>query len=76
MNRPLKEGDSVRWRGLWGDAQEKAAVVTGIEIRCIGKYGTDVAEASWADVKKHGVVSLGNGHWAYGYQVDPIEDND
>lgn len=74
MNRPLKVGDKVRWRGLWGEAPEKPAVVTGIEIRCIGKYGTEVAEASWEDVKKHGVVALGNGHWAYGYQVDPIDN--
>ena len=75
MNSPLKVGDTVRWSGLRGEAQAKPAVVTGIEIRCIGKYGTEVAEASWDDVKKHGVVSLANGHWAYGYQVDPIDNN-
>jgi len=75
MNKALKVGDTVRWRGLWGEAQEKRAEVTGIEIRCIGKYGIKVAEASWADVKKHGVLSLANGHWAYGYQVNPIDNN-
>jgi len=75
MNRILKIGDTVRWRDLWGEAREKPAVVTGIEIRCTGKYGTEVAEAPWEEVKKHGVVSLANGHWAYGYQVDPIDNN-
>lgn len=75
MNRILKIGDTVRWRGQWGEAREKPAVVTSIEIRCIGKYGTGVAEAPWDDVKKQGVVSFANGHWAYGYQVDPIENN-
>lgn len=75
MNGTLKTGDTVRWRGLWGKAQEEPAVVTGIEVRCTGKYGTEVAEAPWEEVKKHGVVSLANGHWAYGYQVDPIDNN-
>lgn len=75
MNRTLKIGDVVRWRGLWGKAQEEPVEVTDIEICCIGKYGTEVAEAPWDDVKKHGVVSLANGHWAYGYQVDPIDNN-
>lgn len=75
MNKPLKVGDTVRWRGLWGKAQEEPAEVTGIEIRCIGKYGTEVAEAPWDDVKKHGVLSLANGHWAYGYQVVPNDSN-
>lgn len=37
MDRPLKIGDTVRWKGCWGEAQEKLAVVTGMETRCIGK---------------------------------------
>ncbi|HAO94322.1 MAG TPA: hypothetical protein DCR11_10700 [Deltaproteobacteria bacterium] len=74
MNKLLKTGDTIRWRGLWGEAQEKPAVVTGIQIRCTAKYGTEVTEASWADVKGHGVVDLDNGHWAYGYQVDPVDE--
>ena len=75
MDRPLKIGDTVRWKGCWGEAQEKLAVVTGMETRCIGKYGQQVPEAPWRDIKAHGVVNLDNGHWAYGYQIDPVVDN-
>ena len=68
----LRIGDRVCWRNAWGSQPPVTAVVEGIEINCGGrrKYGDLVEEVSWEEVKKGGVVvSLTNGHWAYGYQI-------
>jgi hypothetical protein len=49
------------------------AKVTGIEL-CAShseKYGIDVDKIFVAD-KDRCVFDMDNGHWAYGYQINPI----
>ena len=79
----LKVGDTVSWRGNFGMEPARTAKVTLIEIterpgNCPGrgwdrsgnKYGSRATEVSWAAVREDRVVvTLDNGHWAYGYQI-------
>ena len=50
----------------------KEAKIDSIEVGCgQTKHGRDVKSVSWETIKKGGVVvSLDNGHWAYGHQLD------
>ena len=50
------------------------AKVEGIEINTRGgKEGDEVDEVDWSKVTRDNcVVSLDNGHWAYGNQVKPV----
>lgn len=67
----LTIGDRVLWRGGWGDLPARHATVIGIErVQQGEKYGTPVRALPWASVKANAVVSLDNGHWAYGYQIE------
>lgn len=69
----LKVGDTVSWRGSWGNDTPKNAKVEAIEINCIGKNGTNVEEVNWDFVNSRSVmVDLDNGHWAYGNQITEI----
>ena len=70
--RILKIGDTVMWRGSWGRDIAKEAKIDSIEVGCgQTKHGRDVKSVSWETIKKGGVVvSLDNGHWAYGHQLD------
>jgi len=75
MPKMLKVGDTVQWAGAWGTQPAKVARVTEIdETRIPGdKYGTAVTKLSWSLVQKnYAVVTLDNGHWAYGYQLSPV----
>ena len=67
----LKVGDIVNWKGAWGSQSSKDAVVDGIEINCINKYdGENVDEVNWRKVNNRStIISLNNGHWAYGTQI-------
>ena len=48
------------------------AKVTGIELTKDGsKYGIDMDKVFIED-KDRCVFDLDNGHWAYGYQINPI----
>lgn len=74
----LKVGDTVMWKGGWGRSIARKAVVTQMEIteRPREKYGADVSEAQWVTVREDRViVTLDNGHWAYGYQITPVWEN-
>ena len=66
----LKVGDTVVWRGCFGSEEAKNAVVKGIELceKRRSKYGVKVTEVPW-DKKDYIIVSLDNGHWAYGDQI-------
>lgn len=72
--KTLRVGDTVMWRGNFGSAPAIPAKVTDMERshRPRDKYGQSVDEADWAD-KDYIVVSLDNGHWAYGEQISPCE---
>ena len=69
--KKLKIGDVVSWRGAWGNEPAIDATVESIQICPAGKkYGREVKSASWNTVKKDRVVvTLDNGHWAYGTQL-------
>lgn len=66
----LTVGDEVNWRGGFGNDSPKTAVVKNIELceQKRSKSGIPVKSVSW-DKKDYIVVSLSNGHWAYGYQI-------
>lgn len=75
----LKVGDEVMWRGGFGMHDAQPAVVKRIEVMesiAQKEGGEPVAEVPWINVidrKVYIVVSLTNGSWAHGYQLDPKE---
>ena len=69
----LKIGDEVSWRGAWGSQASKRAVVTEIEVTNGDKYGRSVNSVGWTRVRdRNVVVTLDNGHWAYGEQISRV----
>jgi len=74
MKGTLKLGDRVMWSGAWGTQAPQPTKVESIELceKRHTKYGQPVIEASWAEQVERCVVTLSNGHWAYGYQLTPI----
>jgi len=70
-NNTLKVGDKVIWRGCWGSAEPKEAIVTDITKtqNYREKHGQNVQECNWTD---YFIVDLNNGHWAYNFQLTPF----
>jgi len=69
----IRVGDTVIWRGSWGKDAPIPAKIVSMEL-CEHereKYGISVSEAHDID-KNRLVVSLDNGHWAYGMQLTLI----
>jgi hypothetical protein len=73
----LKVGDKVMWCGGWNTHEPKEATVESMELCAVGsKYGKDVQSVAWETIEKGNrsiTATLDNGHWAYGYQLKPIE---
>lgn len=70
----FKVGQEVMWEGGWGSQSAKRAVIKGIEMVERGaKEGVAVPEGQWVN-RHHYVVTLENGHWAYGLQISPIRE--
>lgn len=73
----LKIGDKVIWRGAWGKEEPKEAIIEGIELCANGsKYGKEVKSVAWDTINGESrsvTVTLDNGHWAYGFQLNPIK---
>jgi len=73
----LTVGDKVMWRGAWNTEPPKKVTVESIELCPVGKkHGSDVQSVAWNTIdggKRNVVVTLDNGHWAYGYQLKPIK---
>lgn len=68
----LKKNDIVSWRGSWGTQKPQDAIVTQIELCENGsKHGNEVREIDWELCNRNVVVTLDNGHWAYGNQITP-----
>ena len=70
----IKVGQKVMWRDAWGTRPAQEATIEGIDL-CEAegeKYGIEVQEAFVED-KDRCCFSLTNGKWAYGYQIDLIE---
>lgn len=71
----LSVGDAVLWRGAWGQDAPRRAVVRGLERTLYPreKDGDPVDSLEWDTVRAgYAVVSLDNGHWAYGDQIFPL----
>lgn len=71
----LKVGDRVMWRGGFGMDAPKLATVTALELttepHC--KYGLSVQSVDWfLAANDYVLVTLDNGHWAYGPQIQPV----
>lgn len=73
----IRVGDTVIWRGSWGKDLPAPAKIVSMEL-CQHereKYGIPVDEAHDID-KNRLVVSLDNGHWAYGVQLSLINQTE
>ena len=71
----VKIGDTVVWRGSWGQDAPKHVKVTGLTVTEFPreKDGISVDEAYWLHVNQNRVIfDLDNGHWAYGSQISPV----
>jgi hypothetical protein len=73
----IKVGDEVIWRGSWGRDTPAPARIVSMEL-CESrreKYGITVTEAYEVD-KDRLVVTLDNGHWAYGEQLELLKQKE
>ena len=70
----IKLGDTVWWRGSWGNEGWKEAKVKGIDLVRSGQKDNGIP-IPWVPVEAIGscVFDLDNGHWGYGYQIKPKE---
>jgi hypothetical protein len=66
----IRIGDTVLWRGAFGQALERKAKVIGIERSGLqrDKYGVAVESIPY-ELKEYGVFDLDNGCWCYGEQI-------
>ena len=70
MSDILHVGDTVLWRGTFGEDSEKEAIVIGIAK---GKNGYTIPEIEWDKFKNRDyIVDLDNGHWAYADQIRKV----
>lgn len=76
----LKIGDEVIWRGGWGtDAPQKVTVRTiQINEENGSKDGTSVPSVDWRFAEERNIIVDfdENNHWAWGFQLAPLENND
>ncbi len=67
-------GDTVNWRGGFGDNPARLAVVRAIEVVSDGdKYGLPVESVAW-DIcaGRRVILDLSTGHWCYAEQVTRV----
>lgn len=70
-------GDVVMWSGCFNTQSPIEATITKIEL-CSSrrmKYGREIDIVS-TENKDFCVFSLSNGHWAYGEQITPINQEE
>ncbi len=75
MKNLLKRNDEVLWAASWGTEPQKKATVTEITLldyKGAKDDGVEVEQINWELVPEWVVVTLDNGHWAYGYQLEPL----
>jgi hypothetical protein len=74
MSDKLRIGDLVLWSGSWGRDVSEPACIEAMELCQEGqKYGEEIEEIDWNSVKSRTlIVSLDNGHWAYGTQIERL----
>lgn len=77
LEKNLNVGDTIFWSGGWGSDEYHRAIVEDIQVDCEGKYGDAVQFVSWLDIElphcRSVIVTMDNGHWAYGFQIRPNE---
>jgi len=68
--KKLKIGDTVRWKGDFGMASSKDAIVQAITKITSGKDGNEVESVLWEKfVDRKYIVDLDNDHWAWASQI-------
>lgn len=74
MTELLCVGDRVLWRGGFGTDEARLQRVVAIELCSTprSKYGQRVAEVEW-HLAEYLNVTLDNGRWAYGDQIEPYD---
>ena len=73
MKGELKIGDQVNWRGSWGRDYSKPVKIVNIERETRGGKYVKRKRVLWRNCQdRRIVVDLDNGHWAYGFQIEPI----
>ena len=68
----IKLGDTITYRGGWGDHLPTRAKVVSLDITKVqrSKYGTQVNQVSEWSVRGNWVLfGLDDGHWCYSEQV-------
>lgn len=71
----IKIGDTIIWNGTFGYDDPKTAKIIYLEL-CKNKhdkYGVPVEFISIKD-KNRAIFNLDNGYWAYGSQIEIIQD--
>ncbi|MBP6424143.1 MAG: hypothetical protein KA278_00320 [Flavobacterium sp.] len=61
-------GDTVNWKGAFGTEMPKEASIVAIQFQ-----GVEVMELNFTLLEsKETIITLDNGRWAYGYQIEKI----
>ena len=73
MEKVIKTGSKVKYRGCFGTDKPVIAVVEHIERSKYkrDKYGDEVPEIPFSE-REYGVFVLDNSHWCYGEQIDDV----
>lgn len=73
MDKIIKIGSKVKYRGDFGVAPATEVIITGIERSEYkrDKYGEPVQEVPFSE-REYCVFDLDNGHWCYGEQIDKL----
>lgn len=74
----LRIGDAVNWHRSYGTKAAQRVLVVAImrvdsKSDIDSRQGDEVDSMPWSEVPEHAVVDLENGQWAYGYQLEPVE---
>jgi hypothetical protein len=77
-DKRLRISDMVWWRGSWGQEPPRTAIVTAITLTSgYDKDGVEYPQIEWSQCNDRKViVDLNNGHWAYGFQLLPVTDQE
>lgn len=76
MNKVIKVGSKIKYRGDFGEGNPTTAIVKRIERSEYkrDKYGEVVPEVPFSE-REYCVFDLDNNHWCYGEQIDDVIEN-
>jgi len=76
----LRTGDEVMWRGSWGSNAPQKVTVRTIQVNEENgsKEGTLVNSIDWGLTSERNIIVDfdENTHWAWGFQVAPLDDDE